>query len=290
ASYTMVMNRKQRRAAQKQAPASDPIRQLLASAALAQQRNELTEAIRHYKRLIALAPDHAEAHNNLATILLDQGKRAEASPHFAHSLSLVPQLFDRFAHILAVLVELLPALAPALQRAAGAWPQRLPPDQLLDGGIDAIASDALLLCALETAPIRDLAVERLLTSLRASLLTAATQAQAVSEPVLAFACALAKQCFINEYVFATTPAEEAAVETLKADLDAGAEVAPLALAAIAMYEPLHALKTAVLARRWPAALDGLIAQQVREVEAERALRDTIPRLTPIEDDVSQAVR
>ena len=60
----MAMNRQQRRAAQKQSPAAaaDPIRQLLLNAARHQQLNELSEAARLYKRLLAIEPEHAEAH------------------------------------------------------------------------------------------------------------------------------------------------------------------------------------------------------------------------------------
>ena len=288
------MNRQQRRAAQKQSPAAaaDPIRQLLLNAARHQQLNEFPEAARLYKRLLAIEPEHAEAHNNLGVVLLAQGKRAEASAHFAHSLGLVPQLFDRFAEIRSVLMQVLPSLAPALQRAVEAWPQRLPAERLLQGGIEDIAADPLLLCALETAPVRDVSFERLLTSLRASLLDAAAETKPVSEAVLAFACALAKQCFINEYVFATTPGEDAQADALKAVLGSGAAIAPLAVAALAMYEPLHALPAGatLLQRRWPAAVDDLLTQQLRMPQVERELRDSIPRLTPIEDAVSQRVR
>jgi len=288
----MAMNRQQRRAAQRQTPAAaaDPIRQLLLNAAHHRQRNELPEAVRLYKRLLAIEPEHAEAHNNLGVVLLAQGKRTEASAHFAQSLGLVPQLFDRFADIRAVLIQVLPSLEPALSLAAKAWPQRLPAEQLLDRGVEDIAADPLLLCALETAPVRDIAFERLLTSLRGSLLKAAAEGKAVSEPVLAFACALAKQCFINEYVFATTPDEDAQVDTLKATL--GTTTAPLAVAVLAMYAPLHALAAApaLLEHRWPATVDNLLTQQLRMPQVERGLRDTIARLTPVEDDVSQRVR
>ena len=66
--------------------------------------------------------------------------------------------------------------------------------------------------------------------------------------MLAFCCALAKQCFINEYVFATTPDEDAQIDRLKATLGdaiaSGAAIAPMQLAALAMYLPLHALPDA----------------------------------------------
>ena len=62
----------------------------------------------------------------------------------------------------------------------------------------------------------------------------------VGDPILGFACALARQCFINEYVFATTAEEDAKVEELKRAL-AGASPSALQIAALAMYVPLHTL-------------------------------------------------
>jgi 2-polyprenyl-3-methyl-5-hydroxy-6-metoxy-1,4-benzoquinol methylase len=150
---------------------------------------------------------------------------------------------------------------------------------------------------LQSTPVREIALERVLTALRLALLEAAADAsKPVSDAALAFCCTLAKQCFINEYVFATTPEEDAQVERLESSLadaiNATAAIAPILIAAIAMYRPLHALPFAqqLFDRTWPPALDDVLTQQLREPGQERELRSTIPRLTSIEDDVSQCVR
>jgi len=187
----------------------------------------------------------------------------------------------------------LPPLGDSIRKAMAAWPQRLPLNQLLgSGGLATIAGDPLLLCILRSVPVREIALERLLTSLRASLIEIAAGDGAASEETLAFCCALARQCFINEYVFVTTPAEDAQIEQLKAALSSGATIAPLTLAAVAMYLPLHALPDApaLLERSWPASVDDVLTQQLREPLQERHLRAAIPCLTPIDDDVSQRVR
>ena len=296
------MNRKQRRAAIKQSPPGVGRRlpeseQLFAEAMRSQQQNQLPEAARLYKRLLALKPGHAEAHNSFGRVLHAQGKLNEASAHFAQALSLMPQLFDQFSGVCATLVAVLPPVGDAMRRASAAWPTRLTVDQLLgSAGLAAIAADPLLLCLLQSTPVREVALERLLTALRLALLDAAADGGPASEAVLAFCCALAKQCFINEYVFATTPAEDAQLERLKAALAralaAGAAIAPISLAAIAMYQPLHELPEApaLLEQTWPPVVDDVLTQQLREPSQERALRASIPRLTPIEDDVSQQVR
>ena len=46
----------------------------------------------------------------------------------------------------------------------------------------------------------------------------------------------------------------------------------------------------MLERPWPAAIEAVLTQQVREPATERRLRAGIPALTPIEDGVSLMVR
>jgi 2-polyprenyl-3-methyl-5-hydroxy-6-metoxy-1,4-benzoquinol methylase len=296
------MNRKQRRAAPKQPPpaaggrsasARDPIAQLFAEAVDHERQRQLNAAARAYERLLLLEPEHAEASNNLGRVLQAQGKRAEASACYARALTLMPQLFDQYAGICATLVSLLPPLGAAMAKASAAWPERLGVAELLgSGGLAAIAADPLLRCMLQSTPVRDISLERLLTALRAALLDVAIAGEPATGATLAFCCALAKQCFINEYVFATTPAEDARVDQLKATLASESAISAMPLVVLAMYLPLHALPDAqmLLARNWPDAVDGVLTQQLREPDEERRLRATIPRLTPIEDDVSQRVR
>lgn len=290
------MNRRQRRAALKQNPpgpaapsAGDAVRQLFALAMQAQAQHRLDEAARAYRRVLAQAPDHAEASNNLGCVLQAQGKLAEASACFAQALTLIPQLADDFPGLSAALHSVLPPIGAAMVRAEAAWPRRLSLDELF--GADALASiaaDPFLLRILATAPVRDIAFERMLTSLRRALLEHA-------DAPIDLTCALARQCFLNEYVFASTPEEDARAAELKTEIErapAGSNIAPAHLASLAMYGPLHALDTAraLGERAWPAPLDGVVTQQLREPRAEQDLRASMPRLTDIEDAVSLRVR
>ena len=298
------MNRKQRRAAPKQSPsagghragpARDPASELFAEATRLQRENKHADAARAYKRLLLLKPDHAEASNNLGVVLLAQGKRAEASACFARSLTLLPQLFEQFNAICETLAEVLPPIGEAMRRASASWPNRLTVVQLFgDTGLHAVCEDALLLCLLQSVPARKAELEFVLTSLRAALL--ATAGNAPDDGVLAFCCAMAKQCFINEYVFAVTPDEDAQIDRLKVTLgdaiSSDAAIAPMQLAALAMYLPLHGLPgaDALLARTWPPAFAAVLTQHLREPLEELALRATIPRLTAIDDEVSLRVQ
>ena len=282
------MNRKQRRAAVKQTSGSQTAAQLFADALRAQQHNKLDEAARAYKRLLELEPEHAQASNNLACLLHAQDRRAEASIYFARALELMPQLGAQFLNICNTLVSLVPPLGDAMQRANAAWPRRLPLDAVVSReDFAAIVADPLLSTTLKSIPVRNVALERLLTTLRAALLADVSAMR--TSAALAFGCALAQQCFINEYVFATTPDEDNFAETIKSDLR---EVSPEQLIALAMYVPLHALPDAraLLERKWPDAVGEVLEQQVREPLAEQALRASIPHLTPIEDTTSQRVR
>jgi SAM-dependent methyltransferase len=197
------------------------------------------------------------------------------------------------------LVKLEPAIRDGCERAAAAWPKRITGGELADG-LPAIVDDRLLRIVLETAPVCDIELERLLTALRVILLANAARGQAPTGAYgaswLAFGCALARQCFINEYVFEVTATERDEVARLQQRLvdvaRSGAEIAPELIAAVAAYAPLHSLAgiDALLDRPWPVPLAILLTQQVREPREENALRATIPSLTPISDEVSLRVK
>ncbi len=299
------MNRKQRRATTKQdrsaedrpgtAQAAEADR-LYRQALSHQQLGQNEEAVRLYKRLLTADPDHAEAYNNLGCVLLEQGKAKEAAARFQRSLMLRPQLCDDFASIATLLATVNPALGDACKRVAGAWPARLPSFDL--SGPSDIAADVLLRHVLRSTPVRTIDLERLLTSIRQSLLPMAAEAKTgdrVDEDFLDFCGALAQQCFINEYVFATTAEEAEQAERLKEKLvmaGAGSPVPLLLLLAVAMYFPLHSLPgaQALLDRRWPDPVANVLMQQVSEPNQERQFRDSIPRLTAIDDAVSIQVQ
>lgn len=292
------MNRKQRRTALKSDSSrragspDDQASRLFSEAANCERLRKFDDAIRAYKRVLALKPDHAQACNNLGRVLQSQGKTKEASTYFARALALMPQLLQQYETIRATLVALLPPLKEALHRQHAAQLQRQTLDELFDGNFDSVANDALFLQLLESTPVLDIAFERLLTSLRGSLLLAATSDAIKDERNLVFAGALAQQCFINEYVFVTTPEEDALVTDLATSLGTTASAAPMHLAVFAMYNPLHALADApsLLSRRWPPAIEALLDQQLRARIKERTFRDLIPRLTAIENQVSRRVQ
>ena len=110
-------------------------------------------------------------------MLMAQGRFKEASARFARALELVPELAENFADTVATLLKVNPALGEGVARAAAAWPRLVTADELLGAtGLAAIADDPMLLGVLETTPVRDLALERFLTSVRAAVLERAADA------------------------------------------------------------------------------------------------------------------
>jgi tetratricopeptide (TPR) repeat protein/2-polyprenyl-3-methyl-5-hydroxy-6-metoxy-1,4-benzoquinol methylase len=204
------------------------------------------------------------------------------------------------AQFAAHLVVQNPAIGASIALTLDAWPERLLPAAWLSSTTrEVIARDRLLQALLENGRIVDVGLERFLTALRLALLgiaADATEADSADPDELRLFCALARQCFVNDYVFEETECETAQAERLRqrliAALEANARVPVLWPVAVAAYFPLHSLPAvaALVRRPWPEAVASLLQQQVTEPEAERLSADSIARLTAIEDDVSLRVQ
>jgi tetratricopeptide (TPR) repeat protein/2-polyprenyl-3-methyl-5-hydroxy-6-metoxy-1,4-benzoquinol methylase len=291
------------------------------------------EAAAAYRRAVELSPHSAIAHRNLAAALLSLGDMAPAVRAVAQAYALEPSADAKalfvacckdercWAHVGAYRAELTaaiaepwgnprdlvsagisallatPAIGACVARAALAWPDMLTADALYGADRSAVAEDPLLRAVLEAVQVNHVAFEQFLTNARAALLADAMRpSEAVEDDRLTFACALARQCFINEYVFACSAEDVARVGQLREDLAgslaADRAIAPLKLAALAAYQPLAELPHAdALARRgFSPPVAALLDQQVREPQREVELRASIPRLTDIDDAVSLRVR
>jgi len=197
------------------------------------------------------------------------------------------------SHAVAGLIRSHPVIGPMVTRADTAWPSRLSLAQLLgDAGFAPLADDALLVALLVAAPNTDIPLEHFLTMLRGAMLRELAHTSEDGR-AQAFAAALAQQCFINDYVFLPEKNEAAAAAALaRAIEDQPDRTTPMQLVLAAAYGPLHRLAHAekLMARSWPAPVEAVLAQQLREPLAEQRLRAEIPRLTGIEDPVSRRVQ
>jgi 2-polyprenyl-3-methyl-5-hydroxy-6-metoxy-1,4-benzoquinol methylase len=296
----------------------------------------VSEAERYYRRALDIDPDRPDILQSFAELLAAAGDPGAAFAVLARALLIretdrakamfvgclqrlrtppdVPGLRTLFVRAMSEPwsrpSDLAPAAASLIKRDAvvnrcvarveTAWPRRLSERALFGAdGTAAIAGDSLLLAALDAAPVCDEQLERFLTTLRSVLLDAASidgSTADVDDAVLTVYCALARQCFNNEYAFALAGGELPKALALRDSVDealgAKAPVLPIRLAAVAAYFPLHSLRggRAVPERSWPAPVHALITQQVREPLEELRFRATIPRLTEVRDAVSRRVQ
>lgn len=288
------------------------------------------------RRASSIEPESAEILHELGVMVHSRGKYEEAAGLFTRVLERAPQRSNKLAFAASAartaftrddrlvrlalttaiteawampfqlcrpaltLVMLDERIAGCVRRANESWPARLPAADLFGAdGLAALAADGLLHAVLQSVPASVIQFECFLTGARHGLLEIASRPQAPDPADLAalpFYAALARQCFINEYVFDSLDGERlaaaACISRLLALLEANAPVPPLLLLAVASYTPLHTLPDA--SRLLAAAASGPVAQvlgqQVREPLEERSLRAGIRRLTPISGGVSEQVR
>lgn len=264
------------------------------------------EAVTLFRRAAALRPQDAGIRAGLGRVLLACGPQAPQSEQERRLLGdTVLQMrrepVGRLPEVVVSAIGVLkahPVLGAAIRRAAELWPQHLPTDQVLESPVvAAMAEDPVLAHLLRSGPVADVELEQYLTGFRAILLERVDSgAEPTGPDLLKVAAAVATQCFINEYVFGVTSAEAAQVARLRDRLGerlaAGTDLPPLWLAALAAYQPLHAITGAsrLLDRTWPQSIHGLLVQQITEPAEERRISETIQRLTPITDAVSQRVQ
>lgn len=178
--------------------------------------------------------------------------------------------------------------------------QRVAAGESDTAGLAAIAGNQILLALLIAEPFSWIGGDRQLGALRTALfgLAAKADGDATDDHLLPLHCALARQCFLNEYVLGCSAAEwqKAADlrDTLAAALEKDGAVAASWIAAVGSYMPLGSLPAAateVLVRRaLPAPIAPLLAQQIAEPRSEAQSAASIVALTSIDDGVSVQVR
>jgi 2-polyprenyl-3-methyl-5-hydroxy-6-metoxy-1,4-benzoquinol methylase len=272
--------------------------------ALAHGRGNLDSAVAAYRQATAHAPGFLPAWINLANALEEQGRFDEALGAHRAALAIEDrgELRARFARCAARAAH-LPADAAfralVTRALAEAWVR---PSELaltacrlvVPGALRELSADALLLALLESAQVCDPALERFLTQARRALLDRVDDPG--SADTLAFAGALARQCFLNDYVFSASPEEWARAaglrDALGAELAKGGDVSPAALAAVAAYFPLASMPSAerLAERAWPEPVARLVVQHLDDPRVERELREAIPAWTTVAQEVSRRVR
>ncbi len=307
----------------------DSLSALSSLGTLSWQLGKLDEAVSFYRRLLTIAPGNGDALDRLAAVLMAQGDSNQAlemvrcSLHLretAQNRSLFVQIVrplrwtadsevlrllltramtepwdrpDRLAPTAAAMIGKGPVTGALVARAAKTWPKPLGAPELFGTTrLAALDADRLLLALLTTALNTDLELERFLTLARRALLDEESEGRS-SEEGLEFRCALARQCFINEYVFSQDDSEIQQAgklrDALAAALETGGPIRAASVAAVASYFPLAALPR-LMDRQWPAPVGALLVQQIAEPAEERRLAAAIPAITPLDDAVSRLVQ
>ena len=328
------MNRRERRAASARgkyvSSAGADIAQLMAEANGAYQRQRFTQAEVICKQILSRASTHADCLNLLGTVHHAAGRHRLAVKLFAQAMA-VNGLDAGFHYNMASSYEALGERILAVKhfKAAitfGISDRKLVEEFVMENevilkyidlvttkhwsigsevhfsvdDIAAIGKDLFLRCALELTPLHGVALELFLTKLRSTLLRLVVDgafdgAQVDADDIVHLFCALAQQCFINEYVFAQTDQEFKQASELRGllleRLSTGGSISPLLLAAVAAYFPLCYIPAAksLVSLKWPECADRLLRQQVSEPLEEANDRPSIPTLTEIADSTSAAV-
>jgi tetratricopeptide (TPR) repeat protein/SAM-dependent methyltransferase len=198
------------------------------------------------------------------------------------------------------LIVLDERIARCVRLANESWPARPMRSELFGAsGLEALATDRLLPALLDAVPVNSLEFERFLTCARHALLEVGSghfAPQPADFSALGFYAALARQCFINEFVFDCRDDERSAAEACRTELlpllDSNEPIPPLLLLAVAAYFPLHLIRDAhrLLGAVKSEPVIEVLRQQVLEPLEEQALRTSVRRLTAIQGGISEAVR
>ncbi|MBN9544721.1 MAG: tetratricopeptide repeat protein [Alphaproteobacteria bacterium] len=295
-------------------------------------QGRFAEAGTAYRRLTVVKPQDSEGLNGLAEMLAIQGDAGAALETILQSLRIrdtseARRIFAEIAGPLrwagdnaplrdamlraitetwvrpselsrsaASLVKQGAGTGASIARAATAWPRRLTAAELFGPeGSAALARDVLFRALLGSGQNADLDIERFLTMARRVLLEA-VRGGGMEDAGMEFHAALARQCFINEYVFfrAEDEASRAADlrDALSAALGRGEQVSVPHILAVASYFPLLSIPGAdkLFDFSWPEPIAAILAQQLREPQEEACLRAAMPKLTGIENAISQLNR
>ncbi len=185
-----------------------------------------------------------------------------------------------------------------IRRAEAVWPARLTGAELFGKvGLATLAADRLLCRLLECEPTTDIGLERFLAGVRFVMLkTARGESGNLHAGALEFYSAVTRQCFINEYIYLPEASEQDEADELRSALGekikTSGKIPPLWPVAVGAYGPLETVAGAerLRERSWPQCVEAVIRQQIIEPAAERRIAAIIPTLTPIDDEVSRAVR
>lgn len=303
-------------------------------------QGELDLAINCYRKAINLSPEQALYYASLGEVLTEQGHYVEGYSYLWQALELEPDnsLYKKWWAITLRSILFEQADSTIIARIIDCFQQpdinknnlMNPSLSLLkltsefqtiahwcQSGLESLAdhycqNDGLAFFThqlgqylLSSTLIANLETEKILTSIRQIILLNFDDPKSSENLVLPFVCALAHQCFNNEYAFQVTEKEQEKVnalqikiETLLATLDVNnfdRDELEIILAIFSLYSPLSKLKNAhqlLLPKpdQWSVYFYTLLEQTLIHYYREKELAKNVDILTKVEEKVSRLVQ
>lgn len=251
------------------------------------QLGQIREGLTALLEAVTCAPQNDE----LLLLLGRSLQHVSAVPEHRSFPKLLARLFEhkdanprKLSSAAALVLKGEPQLAEALRELSST-------DTLSsDDALATLSQSPLLRSHLRNAPITDMDLERALTQARRSLAHRSRDGDlSAASAHLELVCAIARQAYLNEYVWHVTEEEDAAIAGLSGDLQSDDRWSRLALAAC--YRPLSSIVDVDLDRQGaPTPVTDVLRQQLDEPAEERALAAQITTLSAITDETSVAVR
>ena len=285
-----------------------------------QEKGDLPEAEALTRKAISLQPDLKDVHLNLAVILKELGKPEQSVLSVIQEIELTPQNHPAYVLLNSLLKEcdLSEFKPPQLRRWTNLLMSRddvahknlfaaidsLMPHEYLDDiaqcdrelfsskSFKYIQSHNEIILALGLMPFTSLAWEAALANIRKQLCLL-NQSQPFNNKFIDITIALAKQCFLNEYIFSYDQQEEEIIEELK-NTYSNQSIPQSTLAVLACYIPISDLVGYIPSIREcnPSnmSLDELMNIQLHEPDCEDKLSTSIARIGSINDHISTKVK
>jgi Flp pilus assembly protein TadD len=292
-----------------------------------QELGRLEEAEKSSREAVKCMPKFAEAHYNLGVILNELSRPIEGLSSVVTSQKIKPIISNKNL-LVAILKNIIPKTwdqsLSDMVIAGLLEPWGRPSDLMgiacrllkLEAGFIRILekkdinffnsfekthleSSALLRAMLLSSPIPDYQLESFFITLRKHFLQKALSTKALefeNNALPAIYCYLAQQCFINEYVYFQTEDElddvRQLLELLAKAINQEKRLPESLVIAVACYIPLHLIPGVekLLELDWSTEVKNVLIQQIQEPLEELKIRDSIPRLTSIENLISLDVK
>lgn len=148
--------------------------------------------------------------------------------------------------------------------------------------LEEVLASPLLLEGIKKILLDNPEYELCLTKLRRFTLLKLLPEEKLKTKHLNFICALAEQCYYNEYTYYVENDEEEALKQLSKD-------DPVSVAVLACYEPLHKLGISKKLSS-VSAFRRLVEFQINYYEREQEIKSSLHKIGQIEDTISQTVQ